>query len=81
MQSNDGIVVENVCYKLLYRVGVKVNYETERSLCAYHGMGMAKFQPSKLTLLFIDMYREVGSLHYNQPTKLKLRTNMAWIFI
>ena len=35
-------MVGNVCYKLLYRVGVNVNYETARSLYAYCGMSMAK---------------------------------------
>ena len=83
MQCNDGIVVENVCYKLLYRVAVKANYETARSLCAYHGMGMAEI-PTEQVYRAVYSYVQRSWYRYmtiNQLRKLKLRTNMAWIFI
>ena len=33
----DGVVVGNICYKLPYRVGPSVNYDTAASLCTFHG--------------------------------------------
>ena len=61
MQCNDGIVVGNICYKLLYRVGVKVNYETARSLCTFHGMGMAEIPTEQV---YRAVYRYVQRSWY-----------------
>ena len=40
----DGVVVGNICYKLPYRVGPSVNYETAESLCTFHGGLLAEIR-------------------------------------
>ena len=38
----DGVIVGDICFKLIYRVGVGVNFDRARSLCAFHGYGLAE---------------------------------------
>ena len=38
----DGVVVGNVCYKMLYKVGSGVNFEKASSLCSFHGATLAE---------------------------------------
>ena len=44
LQCMNGVVVGNICYKLPYRVGPSVNYETAASLCTYHGGLLAEIR-------------------------------------
>ena len=37
LQCMNGVVVGNICYKLPYRVGPSVDYNTAASLCTFHG--------------------------------------------
>ena len=39
-----GVVVGNICYKLPYRVGPAVNYNTAESLCTFRGELLAEIR-------------------------------------
>ena len=38
----DGVVVGDICYKMLYKVGSGVNFEEASSLCSFHGTTLAE---------------------------------------
>ena len=38
----DGVVVGNICYKMLYKVGSGVNFDDANSLCSFHGATLAE---------------------------------------
>ena len=42
LQCMDGVVVGNICYKMLYKVGSGVNFEEANSLCSFHGATLAE---------------------------------------
>ncbi|CAK8689463.1 unnamed protein product [Clavelina lepadiformis] len=38
----DGVVIDDKCYRLLYRVGARINYVDASNLCAFHGGSLAE---------------------------------------
>ena len=61
LQCSDGVVVDNICYKLPYRVGVEVNFDQANAICALQGAELAEIPTRKA---YYAIYNYVQSSWY-----------------
>ena len=75
-QCIDGVLVGNTCYKLLYRAGNGMNFESARSLCAFQGMIMAEI-PTEET--YNAIYKYVQKNWYIAINLPSVRNVQIWL--
>ena len=63
----DGVVVGNTCYKLLYRVGVSVNYERAKSLCTFHGGALLEIPTEEVFKAVFDYVKANWYIELTHP--------------
>ena len=60
----DGVVVGNVCYKMLYKVGSGVNFEKASSLCSFYGTTLAEIPIQQVYEAILNYTRMKKSWFY-----------------
>ena len=76
LQCMDGVVVGNICYKLVYGVGPSVDYNTAASLCNFQGGLLAEVPTEQV---YNAVYDYVKNNWYTLIEKESFSYVRAWL--
>ena len=66
----DGVVVGNICYKMLYKVGPGINFDDANSLCSFRRATLPEIPTQRvyeaiLNYIKNSWFYEIGGNNYN----------------